>query len=308
MLDFDPKVAHLLRRTTLGPTIEEIQAASEAGLQPTLDKMLSEIDRPLSKQEAAAQAIGGVFLRDAEGLRAGWMLRMLNSPNLFREKLTVFWHGHFATAISKVKDTTLMASQIDTLRELGLGSFRDMLLAMARDPAMLLWLDNALNVKGKPNENFARELMELFSLGIGNYSETDVKEVARAFTGWSLARQAISSSSRTCTTKTPKPSSAKAAPSTAKTSSISSPPRRHPPRFLSRKLWRYFVSQQPTDEDIAPLIDAYQKNDRRDRPGAQGDVLLAALLRGRECRHPSQKPGRVRRRHRPRLGRGLERR
>ncbi len=265
MLDFDPKVAHLLRRATLGPTIEEIQAASEVGLQPTLDKMLSEIDRPLSKNEAAAQAIGGVFLRDLEGLRAGWMLRMLNSPNLFREKLTVFWHGHFATAISKVNDTTLMAKQIDTLRELGLGSFKDMLLAMARDTAMLIWLDNALSVKGKPNENFARELMELFSLGIGNYSESDVKEVARAFTGWNLENKKFVFSPDKHDEE-PKTILGKVGPFNGDDviDQLSSTPASS--RFICRKLWRYFVSQTPTDDDIAPMMEAYSKNDRKIAP------------------------------------------
>src|SRR6185503_3458340 len=98
-----PKVAHLLRRATLGPTMEEVAAASRNGLSPTLDAMLSQLDRPMTSDELAAQAIGNIFLKDHQSLRAGWMLRMLNSPNLLREKVTLFWHNHFATAISKVK-------------------------------------------------------------------------------------------------------------------------------------------------------------------------------------------------------------
>lgn len=159
MSEFDPKVAHVLRRATLGPTYEEVQAASRAGLDATLARMVSEVDRPLTEQEEAAAAIGDVFLKDGKSLRAGWMLRMLNSPNLFREKLTLFWHNHFATAVAKVNDTRAMANQIKMMRSIGVGTFRQMLSAIARDPAMLIWLDNALNIKGRPNENFARELM-----------------------------------------------------------------------------------------------------------------------------------------------------
>jgi hypothetical protein len=260
MTDFDPQVAHLLRRATLGPTVDEIIAASEKGLKPTLESMLEQLDRPLSHQEAAANAIGDVFLKDGGSLRAGWMLRMLNAPNLFREKLTLFWHDHFATAISKVKDPRLMANQIDTLRELALGKFRDLVLAMARDPAMLIWLDNNVNVKGKPNENWARELMELFTLGIGNYTEKDVQEVARAFTGWNMDGKRFSfvadkhdDGSKTLL-------------------GISGPlngedvvnrlvTMKSTPTFISRKLWKFFVNQEPSDADIEPLVAAYQASD-----------------------------------------------
>ena len=101
-----------------------------------------------------------------------------------REKMTLFWHGHFATSFRKVENMRLMHQQNDTLRREALGDFRDLVLAVSRDPAMIVWLDNQQNRKGYPNENFARELMELFTLGEGHYSERDVQESARAFTGW----------------------------------------------------------------------------------------------------------------------------
>ncbi|HEY8669099.1 MAG TPA: DUF1800 domain-containing protein [Tepidisphaeraceae bacterium] len=259
MLEFDPKVAHLLRRATLGPTIDEIQSASDAGLDTTLEKMLAQLGEPLSKQQIAAQAIGGVFLKDGKSLRAGWMLRLLNSPNLFREKLTLFWHNHFATAISKVENPPMMALQIDTLRELALGNFRQILLAVARDPAMLVWLDNGLNVKGHANENFGRELMELFTLGIGNYTEKDVQEVARAFTGWNLQAgryQFIADKhdegEKTILGKTGKLNGDDVIEILASSD--------HTAAFLSRKLWRFFVSQDPTDKDLAPMIKAYKES------------------------------------------------
>ncbi len=261
MIEFDPQVAHLLRRATLGPTIDEIVTASDRGLRATLDDMLHQLDRPLSPKEAAASAIGDVFLKnEGKGLRAGWMLRMLNAPNLFREKLTLFWHDHFATAISKVKDARLMANQIDTLRGLALGKFRDIVMAMARDPAMLIWLDNNVSVKGAPNENWARELMELFTLGFGNYSEKDVQQVARAFTGWNLDRKAYrfvadqhDDGDKSLLGLTGNLNGEDVINRLASM--------KQTPTFISRKLWKFFVSQDPTDAEIAPMVDAYIASD-----------------------------------------------
>src|SRR5207245_155413 len=104
-----------------------------------------------------------------------------------RERLTLFWHNHFATSVAKVRQPGLMQQQNALLRRHALGNFRTLLLEISRDPAMLVWLDSNNNVKGKPNENFARELMELFSLGLGHYTEKDIQEAARAFTGWHTA-------------------------------------------------------------------------------------------------------------------------
>ena len=111
---------------------------------------------------------------------------MLVSPRPLEEKMTLFWHGHFATEELKNDDYRLMLHQNETLRELATTDLRTLLIAMSKDPAMLLYLDNRLNVKGHANENYAREILELFSLGIGNYTENDIKEAARAFTGLSL--------------------------------------------------------------------------------------------------------------------------
>lgn len=112
--------------------------------------------------------------------------RMLKTKRPLEEKLALFWHGHFATGNQKVRDYRKMMAQWDLYRTKGNGSFRELLLGVCRDPAMLVYLDGARNVRGEPNENFAREIMELFALGVGNYREADVKEAARAFTGWGL--------------------------------------------------------------------------------------------------------------------------
>jgi uncharacterized protein (DUF1800 family) len=128
-------------------------------------------------------------LRQGLELRGWWVGEMLSTPSPLTERMTLFWHNHFVSSQQKVKLAQLMYRQNATLRANALGNFADLLHAIARDPAMVIYLDNAQNRKGSPNENFAREVMELFTLGEGHYSEQDIKEAARAFTGWSLDRQ-----------------------------------------------------------------------------------------------------------------------
>ena len=109
---------------------------------------------------------------------------MLHSANPIVEKMSLFWHNHFATSYAKVQSVEHMAAQNDLIRRTAVGSFRQLLAGMSRDVAMLIWLDGNANRKRHANENFAREVLELFSLGLGNYTERDIKEAARAFTGW----------------------------------------------------------------------------------------------------------------------------
>ena len=115
-----------------------------------------------------------------------WAERMLDTERPLEEKMALFWHGHFATAESKVRDYRKMLKQINTFERHATGNFGDLVIAIAQDPAMLYYLDAGVNVKGAANENFAREVMELFTMGVGNYSEKDVREAARAFTGWNF--------------------------------------------------------------------------------------------------------------------------
>lgn len=113
-----------------------------------------------------------------------WAERMLTTPAPLQEKMALFWHGHFATSEEKVRDYRKMLAQLELFQTQGLGDFRTLMVGVAQDPAMLAFLDAGVNVKGAPNENFAREIMELFTMGVGHYSETDIREAARAFTGW----------------------------------------------------------------------------------------------------------------------------
>ncbi|MFQ5503682.1 MAG: DUF1800 family protein [Planctomycetota bacterium] len=181
------KAAHLARRAGFGATRAELDRAEKNGLEATLDTFLhgkgdGESFAGLLEQ-VEAQLID---LSRADGLRTWWLYRMLHTKDPLRERMTLFWHDHFATSIRKVYRGPLMLQQNELFRQRGLGEFGELLLAVSRDPAMLIWLDNRLNVKSRPNENYARELMELFSLGRDRYTEKDIKEVARAFTGWHL--------------------------------------------------------------------------------------------------------------------------
>src|SRR4030095_14535995 len=127
-----------------------------------------------------------LFANAIETQRLGvwWANRMLASPRPLEEKLTLFWHGHFATGENKVRDYRMMLRQNEMFRAKASGPFRDLLVGILKDPAMLVYLDNGENIKKHPNENFGRELLELFTMGVGNYTERDVREAARAFTGW----------------------------------------------------------------------------------------------------------------------------
>ncbi len=115
-----------------------------------------------------------------------WANRMLTSPRPLQEKMALFWHGHFASNEAKVRDYRKLLGQLQLFQKMGTGNFRDLTVAVAQDPAMLSFLDAGVNVKGASNENFAREIMELFTMGVGNYTEKDIREAARAFTGWNF--------------------------------------------------------------------------------------------------------------------------
>ena len=125
-------------------------------------------------------------LRQLDGAGANWLYRMITTKCPLEEKIALFWHGLFATGYSKLNQARALLNQIDMFRNHGLGRFDNLLVELSKDPAMLLWLDNTDNHNGAINENYGRELLELFSMGIGNYTEDDIKECSRAFTGWTL--------------------------------------------------------------------------------------------------------------------------
>ena len=175
-------ITHLYRRAAFGASAPEIDKAKSAGPEKTIDHLLT--GEPDSAERLELLNETGQFYNEPANLRVWWLYAMLEGGHPLREKLTLFWHNHFATSYAKVRSTKLMYEQNVTIRKHALGKFRPFLLDMSKDTAMLVWLDSNQNVKGAPNENYAREVMELFSLGVGNYSEKDVQEAARSFTGW----------------------------------------------------------------------------------------------------------------------------
>ena len=202
----EPDVSLLLRRTGFGTTGAEVEAATRRGYEATVEALLHPGTDPgatatpppdLSGEPARPPAPDDKDARKAyaqqqrsrsAALTLWWLDRMVRAQQPLVERLTFSWHGHWATSIQKVRSPAMMLRQNQTLRSMGLGDFRELARAMVRDPALLVWLDGQKNKKGKPNENLARELMELFTLGVGHYSETDVREAARALTGWRVDR------------------------------------------------------------------------------------------------------------------------
>jgi uncharacterized protein (DUF1800 family) len=203
------ELAHLLRRATFGPRAEEVDAAEKAGpvsvlaglIRPATpdasaaatpmpsygpDPRSSLGPNPSREQRQQAQQENTDRIRSAV---VWWLDRMVAADHQLAEKLVFFWHGHWATSVEKVGDPGLMLIQQQTFRDLGHGDFGGFLRAMLRDPALIVWLDGEQNTAKAPNENLAREAMELFTLGVGNYTEIDVRQAARALTGWQVDRR-----------------------------------------------------------------------------------------------------------------------
>jgi uncharacterized protein (DUF1800 family) len=185
------RVVHLHRRAAFAATVDELERDLEDGPGPSIDRLLSgrvSCEAAIPGFEKTIETItdAAVDSHQPERLQAAWVLRMLASPDPLRERLALMWHNHFATGNQKVQHLAAMRRQNDTFRKYALSPFGELLCAAVRDPALLIWLDAPANRKGHPNENLARELMELFTVGIGHYSEDDVKEAARALTGWTV--------------------------------------------------------------------------------------------------------------------------
>jgi uncharacterized protein (DUF1800 family) len=181
------KAAHLHRRAGFGGTWAELIRDVRDGPAASANRLLKPTSRTPAEQEVLEALRAGIGA-DAERLKAWWLYRILYDPDPLREKLTLFWHSHFATSNRKVENVPLMLQQNELLRHHALGNFGDLLTKIISDGAMLVWLDGAESKKEKPNENFAREFLELFALGAGHYTETDVRQAARAFTGWTRER------------------------------------------------------------------------------------------------------------------------
>ena len=273
--------AHLMRRAGFSATPEELDRLVAIGFEATLDELLNyeavddtEMEEGLQEQDYPFTRVNnnGRLRPNTTGMQRWWLYRMVHSERQLLEKMTYFWHDHFATSVNTVRQVApdeqpYMMAQNELLREYALGNSKEMVEAIAVNPAMLVWLDNRSNVKEHPNENWARELLELFTMGVGNYTDRDVVEAARAFTGWGL-------NSRTgefTFVRTEHDSGFKnflgevgiwdgdqiidiifEQDVTA--------------RFLTRKLFEFFVYTDPSEQLIAELAGVLRENDYEIRP------------------------------------------
>jgi hypothetical protein len=266
-------VGHLYRRAGFGANLDELRAAEKRGPRDTLDLLFQ--GEPGCDELVPALLTAGEYTAAANEpaqLRGWWIYCMLHSGHPLREKLTLFWHNHFATSIAKVQSTKEMFNQNKLLREHALGKFGPFLLAVSKDAAMLHWLDSNSNIKGKPNENYAREIMELFSLGVGNYTEKDIREGARAFTGWHTDSDGFGyefnarlhdDDVKTFLGQTGNWNGDDVVRILLQQPACA--------RFLVRKLYHFYVSetQKPPDSFLEPLAESFRKS----------DYDIAALLR-----------------------------
>ena len=329
---YDPRVQHLLRRAGFGTTPSEAQAFSQRGFSATLEALVDfnrtpdDVDGLIGQAGYAAVTPSAgaaepfspsTFINDA---RQRWLFRMVHSGRPLQEKMTLFWHQHFATAYSKIANavggpaaTQMMAAkasehpaglrgQIELFRDYALPNFRDLLFEVARDPAMLYWLDGRLNTKARPQENFSREIMELFTIGVGQFTEADVYAGARVFTGWNLQRIGEARDPGTFYQFFFNPAQHDTDPKTFSFPILGSGDRtiparaaadgmrdgvdlisalaRHPEtgRRLARRLWSFFVSeiQVPDEAFVGRIAAVYRQSDCQMAP------VVRAVLSSRE--------------------------
>ena len=283
---------HLLNRTGFGATDEEVWKYAPLDRAAAVDRILANspreatikapafVDEPFQpyyklrqlsvEERMAAQR---KLVEQGFELRAWWLHEMLLTPSPLTERMTLFWHNHFATSQQKVRSSQLMYRQNALLRSQALGNFGVMLHEVAKDPAMLVWLDNAGNRKQAPNENFAREVMELFTLGEGHYGERDIKEAARAFTGWSIDRETGTFTYRRMWHDYGEKTVL------GRTGSFDGDDvldillaRPETAQFISTKLWREFISPEPDRKQVEKFANVFRDSHYEIKP------LMRAIL------------------------------
>ena len=187
-------MAHLMRRAGFGATHEELEKRVAKGYEATVEELLyPELQPPALEDEDLLKRyhVDGNNLMGLESCQTYWLYRMVNTRRPLEEKMALFYHSVFATGYTKLNHPKAILNQIEMFRRLGMGSFHRILVEISKDPAMIFWLDNKDNHKGAVNENYGRELLELFSMGVGNYTEDDVRQASHAFTGWTIADAAL---------------------------------------------------------------------------------------------------------------------
>ncbi|MFN8634557.1 MAG: DUF1800 domain-containing protein [Chloroflexota bacterium] len=257
------RIAHLLRRAGFGPSEQELDEYARLGFDGAVSRLVNYDAVPETPDRVAPEAVG---------LQVWWLDKMVHTSRPLQEKMTLFWHGHLTSALKKVKDPNLLLIQNQLFRANALGSYGALLRAISRDGAMIRWLDLQTNRKGAPNENYARELMELFTLGVGNYTEDDVDEVARAFTGWSATLDGEylfrpmqhDYGQKTILGQT----------GAFDGDAVSDMLAAHPvtARFMASKLFRFFAYPNPEPDVVERLAGVYQQSG-----GSIGSVVEAIL-------------------------------
>jgi len=288
--DFDA-AAHLLVRAGFGGKPPEIQRILALGPEKAVNSLINappqidpaptwatpddqdqlralfqEAGTPEEKQ-MARKLLQEKFVGEMKDLTRWWVTQMINTSSPFVEKMTLFWHGHFATSAQKVRPAYKMWVQNETFRQNGLGDFRALVKAISRDPAMMIWLDTVQSKKEQPNENFAREFMELFTLGEGHYTESDVKEAARAFTGYRInqpeqsfrfAERQFDGGTKTFMGKTGSWDGDQIVDIVVSQPSCA--------RFIGAKIWKFFVYDDPEPELIEALASEFRNAHYELRP------------------------------------------
>jgi uncharacterized protein (DUF1800 family) len=292
--------AHLLNRAGFGGTPAQIEKVAALGLRKAVDQIVnyetipddapnpewarpdpSRLEKYREKKKASPQEKQQLRKEEQRAqrekiqeLRYWWLQRMAHSPRPLQEKLVLFWHGHFATSAQKVKNAYFMWRQNDIFRRYASGSWLTLLTEVSKDPAMLIWLDQAQSRKEHPNENFAREVMELFALGEGNYTEQDVSEAARSFTGWTLDRLNGEFSNRPnahdAGEKTIFGATGKFDGDAVLKLIVQHP---HAAPFIARKLWTFFAAEDPSDDLVAALAATFRKGGNHFKPLLQAMFL-----------------------------------
>jgi len=311
------EAAHLLNRAGFGGSPDEIKAFHANGRTKAVDllfttnespdafpvpewateeRLLADMRQRIDQRRDLMKATRGLSPEEAEKQRremfkdvqqenrehalesqGWWFRRMAKTDSPLREKMTLFWHDHFATSIQKVKQPALMLKQNELFRSHAFGSFKDLTQAILLDPAMMLYLDTQNSRKGKPNENFAREVMELFTLGEGNYTEQDIREAARAFTGYDLNRFTgkVNHNDRQWD-DSPKTVFGKTGPFDGKDVINLIFEKPGVATFMAEKIWEFFVYDDPTRQAVDALADTLRKNGYRMEP------LLREIFMSRE--------------------------
>lgn len=285
----------LFRRGGFGTNEQQLRDAVKRDPQEVVAELVSRgvnvESNSAFEKESASLASSIRASGDMTKLASWWLHRMLNSPAPIVEKMTLFWHGHFATGAEKVLDLDLMYEQNQLLRRHCLGDFRKMVHEISKDPAMLIYLDSVTNRKAHANENYARELMELFCLGEGNYSEADVQELAKCFTGWEIRRKQFrfnsyqhDNSEKTLLGKSSIKSGEEAIDVVLASEAM--------PRFIAYKLYKFLVCDEPepSPELLQPLAAKFAASDYQIGPVVEmilgSRLMLSGWSVGKRVRSP----------------------